>query len=51
VAGIAAATLQALWHYTLIRQRTREGCFMAFVANHWLGASVFTGVALDLSLR
>jgi 4-hydroxybenzoate polyprenyltransferase len=51
LAGIAAATLQALWHYTLIRGRTREGCFKAFAANHWLGASVFAGVALDLALR
>src|SRR5512138_151810 len=25
--GIAAAGLQAGWHYTLIRGRTREGCF------------------------
>ena len=51
LAGIAAAALQALWHYSLIRMRRREGCFKAFVANHWLGASVFAGVALDLSLR
>jgi 4-hydroxybenzoate polyprenyltransferase len=49
--GIAAAAAQALWHYTLIRTRTREGCFKAFVANHWLGASVFMGVAFDLALR
>jgi len=49
--GIAAAAAQALWHYTLIRQRTREGCFKAFRVNHWLGASVFMGVALDLALR
>jgi 4-hydroxybenzoate polyprenyltransferase len=49
--GIAAAAAQALWHYTLIRGRTREPCFKAFRLNHWLGASVFTGVALDLALR
>jgi 4-hydroxybenzoate polyprenyltransferase len=49
--GIAVATLQALWHYTLIRQRTREGCFKAFRLNHWLGFAVFAGVALDLALR
>jgi 4-hydroxybenzoate polyprenyltransferase len=49
--GIAAAALQALWHYTLIRTRTREGCFKAFRLNHWLGFAVFAGVALDLSLR
>jgi 4-hydroxybenzoate polyprenyltransferase len=49
--GIAAATLQALWHWTLIRERTREGCFKAFRLNHWLGFAVFAGVALDLGLR
>jgi 4-hydroxybenzoate polyprenyltransferase len=49
--GVAAATLQALWHWTLIRERTREGCFKAFRLNHWLGFAVFAGVALDLGLR
>jgi 4-hydroxybenzoate polyprenyltransferase len=49
--GIAAAALQALWHFTLIRSRTREGCFKAFRSNHWLGFAVFAGVALDLALR
>ena len=45
--GLAAA--QALWHYTLIRDRTREGCFTAFKQNHWLGATVFAGIALALA--
>ena len=49
--GIAGAAAQALWHYSLIRQRARDGCFKAFRANHWLGATVFAGVALDLALR
>jgi 4-hydroxybenzoate polyprenyltransferase len=49
--GIAVAAAQALWHFTLIRGRTREGCFKAFRLNHWLGFVVFCGVALDLSLR
>ncbi|MGI9153936.1 MAG: UbiA family prenyltransferase, partial [Rubrivivax sp.] len=49
--GIAAATLQAAWHFTLIRGRTRDGCFKAFRLNHWLGFAVFVGVALDLGLR
>ncbi len=44
--GLAAG--QALWHYTLIRGRTREGCFTAFRQNHWLGATVFAGIALAL---
>jgi 4-hydroxybenzoate polyprenyltransferase len=49
--GIAVAAAQALWHFTLIRSRTREGCFKAFRLNHWLGFAVFAGVALDLALR
>ena len=51
LAGIAAAAAQALWHYTLIRGRTREGCFKAFRLNHWLGFAVFAGTAIDLALR
>ncbi len=48
VAGLAAAAAQALWHYRLIRQREREGCFTAFGQNHWLGFAVFVGIALSL---
>jgi 4-hydroxybenzoate polyprenyltransferase len=51
LAGIGLAALQALWHYRLIRDRSRDGCFKAFRLNHWLGATVFAGVALDLALR
>jgi len=49
--GIGVAALQAAWHFTLIRHRSRDGCFRAFRLNHWLGAAVFAGVALDLALR
>ena len=49
--GIAAGVAQALWHYTLIRDRSREGCFKAFRLNHWIGFAVFAGVALDLAWR
>jgi len=49
--GIAVAVVQALWHWTLIRGRSREGCFRAFRQNHWLGFAVFAGVAVDLALR
>ena len=47
--GLAAA--QAIWHYTLIRGRTREGCFRAFRLNHWLGFTVFAGVFSAYALR
>ena len=45
-AGLAAAAAIAAWHYTLIRSRTREGCFRAFRLNHWIGFVVFVGVLL-----
>ena len=51
IAGLAVAGAQAAWHWTLIRDRTREGCFRAFRANHWVGFAVFAGVVADLSLR
>lgn len=41
---------QAAWHYQLIRQRSRDGCFKAFRLNHWLGLTLFVGVALQLAL-
>jgi len=45
-AGLGVAALLAAWHYTLIRDRSREGCFRAFRLNHWLGFAVFAGTAL-----
>jgi 4-hydroxybenzoate polyprenyltransferase len=50
-AGLGVAAVQAAWHFTLIRTRSREGCFKAFRLNHWLGFAVFAGVALDPLLR
>jgi 4-hydroxybenzoate polyprenyltransferase len=50
-AGLLVAAAQAAWHYTLIRERSRDGCFRVFRANHWLGFAVFAGTALDLALR
>ncbi len=49
--GVAVAALQVLWHYRLIRGRTREGCFKAFRLNHWVGFALFAGTALDYALR
>ncbi len=45
--AIGLAGLQALWHGWLIRQREREDCFKAFRLNHWLGFTVFAGIALS----
>ncbi|WP_307651174.1 4-hydroxybenzoate octaprenyltransferase [Variovorax boronicumulans] len=50
-AGIAIAAGQALWHWRLIRDRTRDGCFKAFRLNHWLGFTVFVGVVAGYAIR
>ena len=50
-AGIAAAAAIAAWHFTLIRDRSRDGCFRAFRLNHWLGFVVFAGTVLAYTLR
>jgi 4-hydroxybenzoate polyprenyltransferase len=42
--GMGAAAAQAAWHWRLIRERTREGCFRAFRLNHWIGFAVFAGI-------
>jgi 4-hydroxybenzoate polyprenyltransferase len=48
---LAAAGAQAVWHYTLIREREREGCFKAFRLNHWLGFTLFAGVVAGYALK
>jgi 4-hydroxybenzoate polyprenyltransferase len=50
-AGLVAAGAIAAWHFTLIRTRTREGCFRAFRLNHWLGFTVFAGIVAQFALR
>ncbi|WP_396269674.1 4-hydroxybenzoate octaprenyltransferase [Ideonella sp.] len=49
--GTALGAVQALWHYTLIKDRSRDGCFKAFRLNHWVGLAVFAGIVLALMLR
>jgi 4-hydroxybenzoate polyprenyltransferase len=45
--GLAVAALQAAWHFWLIKDRSRDGCFKAFRLNHWVGFAAFMGVALS----
>jgi 4-hydroxybenzoate polyprenyltransferase len=44
--GLVVAGGIALYHFTLIRGRGRDGCFAAFNHNTWFGAAVFAGVVL-----
>jgi 4-hydroxybenzoate polyprenyltransferase len=43
-AGLAAAAGMMVHHWRLIRERTREGSFQAFLHNNWVGAAVFVGI-------
>jgi 4-hydroxybenzoate polyprenyltransferase len=50
-AGLAVAAVLMGYHFTLIRGRSREGCFAAFRHNNWVGAAVFAGIAAHYGLR
>ena len=49
--AIGVALGQVAWHWWLIRTRTREGCFRAFRMNHWVGFTLFAGIAGSYLLR
>ncbi|MDO8699091.1 MAG: 4-hydroxybenzoate octaprenyltransferase [Rhodoferax sp.] len=49
--SLAVALGQVAWHYTLIRGRSRAGCFKAFRLNHWLGFTLFSGIAASYALK
>jgi 4-hydroxybenzoate polyprenyltransferase len=50
-AGVLAASLLALWHFRLIRERERAKCFRAFLSNHWLGLAIFAGTVADYAFQ
>ncbi len=50
-AGLACASGLTAYHYRLIRERSRAGCFKAFRHNNWVGAAVFAGIAAHYGLR
>lgn len=49
--GIAAAAALAVQQYYILRPRTREASFKAFLHNNWLGAAIFAGIVADFVLR
>jgi 4-hydroxybenzoate polyprenyltransferase len=49
-AGLAAAGVMMVYHWTLIRGRSRDGCFKAFMNNNWVGGAVFAGIVCSLPL-
>ena len=50
-AGLGVAALLVAWEFMMARHRDREGCFRAFLHNHWVGMAVFAGIAVDYALR
>jgi 4-hydroxybenzoate polyprenyltransferase len=49
--GLAAAVGMMVYHYRLIRDRSREGCFRAFKHNNWVGLAVFAGIVASFELQ
>ncbi|WP_256926840.1 4-hydroxybenzoate octaprenyltransferase [Hydrogenophaga sp. IBVHS1] len=46
---LLVALAQVAWHFQLIKDRSRDGCFKAFRLNHWLGFTVFVGVVVSIA--
>ena len=45
--ALALAALLVAYEFAVARHRDRDGCFRAFLHNHWVGATIFVGIALD----
>ena len=50
-AGLAVAGILMVYHWFLIRGRTRAGCFKAFMHNNWVGAAIFAGIVFSFLAR
>jgi 4-hydroxybenzoate polyprenyltransferase len=44
--GLLVAAGLGVYQQWLIRERSPEGCFKAFLNNHWFGAAIFAGLVL-----
>jgi 4-hydroxybenzoate polyprenyltransferase len=50
-AGLGGAAAMMVYHWFLIRGRSRAGCFKAFMHNNWVGGAIFLGIVLSYPLR
>ena len=48
-AGIAVGMMA--YHLWLARDRQREGCFAAFLHNHYIGMVIFIGIVLHYTFN
>jgi 4-hydroxybenzoate polyprenyltransferase len=47
MASVGAAALLMIYHQWLARDRSPDGCFKAFLHNHYIGMAIFIGIVLD----
>jgi len=50
-AGLAIAAAMMVYHWFLIRGRSRAGCFKAFMHNNWVGGAIFLGIVLSYPVK
>ena len=49
--ALGLAVLLVAWEFRIARHREPAACFRAFLHNHWVGATIFAGIALSLWQR
>jgi 4-hydroxybenzoate polyprenyltransferase len=49
--GLAGAGVFFVYQQWLIRNRQPDGCFKAFLNNHYVGLAVFIGILLEYAFR
>ena len=47
--SLAIAAVVFVWQQLQTQNREKEGCFKAFLSNHWIGAIIFLGIATSLT--
>ena len=50
-AALAVVAWLMYRQYRMIGNRTREGCFKAFLDNNWVGIAIWAGIVFDLQFR
>ena len=48
--GLTTALILFIYQHYLTWARSRDGCFNAFLNNHWVGLSIFFGIAVQYQL-
>jgi 4-hydroxybenzoate polyprenyltransferase len=49
--GLGAALVLVSWEFFRARHRDRDGCFKAFLHNHWVGMAIFAGIAASVMVK